>query len=283
MAKGRVSVIMIETPSNPLNTMVDIKLVSRIADDIAARQKHRPDHRLRQHAARAGLPAPAPVRRRCLGVLADQICRRAFRSDRRRGAGQRDDHEADQAAARRHRHAARPAFELDDRPLARNAQRAHGARQQQCQDRGRVSARSSARRKGALSAVPLRGCAAAARVRGAVHRRRLDLLVRYQGRDRGGVRVPEQAGDLQARGQPGRNGVARLPPRLDDAFGRARRRCARASAFPMRRSGSRSASSMRTIWWRTWRRRWWRELRRGVAVSRATAIRLSRRSLPRTG
>ena len=42
MAKGRVSVIMIETPSNPLNTMVDIKLVSRIADDIAARQKHRP-------------------------------------------------------------------------------------------------------------------------------------------------------------------------------------------------------------------------------------------------
>src|SRR5436305_2106135 len=32
MTKGRVSVIMIETPSNPLNTMVDIKLVSRIAD-----------------------------------------------------------------------------------------------------------------------------------------------------------------------------------------------------------------------------------------------------------
>jgi methionine-gamma-lyase len=41
-AKGRVSVIMIETPSNPLNTMVDIKLVARIADDIASRQKHRP-------------------------------------------------------------------------------------------------------------------------------------------------------------------------------------------------------------------------------------------------
>jgi methionine-gamma-lyase len=41
-AKGRVSVIMIETPSNPLNTMVDIKLVSRIADEIAARQHHRP-------------------------------------------------------------------------------------------------------------------------------------------------------------------------------------------------------------------------------------------------
>ncbi len=40
--KGRVAVIMIETPSNPLNTMVDIKLVRRIADGIAARQRHRP-------------------------------------------------------------------------------------------------------------------------------------------------------------------------------------------------------------------------------------------------
>jgi methionine-gamma-lyase len=42
MAMGRVSVIMIETPSNPLNTMVDIALVSRIAGDIAKRQQHRP-------------------------------------------------------------------------------------------------------------------------------------------------------------------------------------------------------------------------------------------------
>jgi methionine-gamma-lyase len=41
-AKGRVALIMIETPSNPLNTMVDIKLIRRIADEIAARQKHRP-------------------------------------------------------------------------------------------------------------------------------------------------------------------------------------------------------------------------------------------------
>jgi methionine-gamma-lyase len=41
-AKGRVSVIMIETPSNPLNTMVDIKLVARIAREIEARQGHRP-------------------------------------------------------------------------------------------------------------------------------------------------------------------------------------------------------------------------------------------------
>ena len=40
--KGRVSLIMIETPSNPLNTMVDIKLVRRIADEITTRQNDRP-------------------------------------------------------------------------------------------------------------------------------------------------------------------------------------------------------------------------------------------------
>ena len=41
-AKGRVSVVMIETPSNPLNTLVDIALVRRIADEIGAAQGHRP-------------------------------------------------------------------------------------------------------------------------------------------------------------------------------------------------------------------------------------------------
>ena len=41
-AKGRVSVVMIETPSNPLNTLVDVALVRRLADEIGAAQGHRP-------------------------------------------------------------------------------------------------------------------------------------------------------------------------------------------------------------------------------------------------
>jgi methionine-gamma-lyase len=40
--KGRISVIMIETPSNPLNTLVDVALVRRIADEVGSRQGHRP-------------------------------------------------------------------------------------------------------------------------------------------------------------------------------------------------------------------------------------------------
>ena len=42
MGKGRVSVIMIETPSNPLNTLVDIALIKTVADEIGAAQGHRP-------------------------------------------------------------------------------------------------------------------------------------------------------------------------------------------------------------------------------------------------
>lgn len=40
--KGRVSIIMIETPSNPLNTLVDVALLRKVADEIGAAQGHRP-------------------------------------------------------------------------------------------------------------------------------------------------------------------------------------------------------------------------------------------------
>jgi methionine-gamma-lyase len=41
-AKGRVSIIMIETPSNPTNSLVDIALMKRIAGELETKQKHRP-------------------------------------------------------------------------------------------------------------------------------------------------------------------------------------------------------------------------------------------------
>ena len=40
--RGRVSVIMIETPSNPTNTLVDFSLVKAAAKAIEKRQGHRP-------------------------------------------------------------------------------------------------------------------------------------------------------------------------------------------------------------------------------------------------
>jgi methionine-gamma-lyase len=40
--KGRISIILIETPSNPTNSLVDIALMRRLANEIAAEQNHRP-------------------------------------------------------------------------------------------------------------------------------------------------------------------------------------------------------------------------------------------------
>ena len=42
LSKGRISLILIETPSNPTNTLVDIAMIRRAADTIAAKQGHRP-------------------------------------------------------------------------------------------------------------------------------------------------------------------------------------------------------------------------------------------------
>ena len=42
LGKGRVSIIMIETPANPTNALVDIALMRTIAGEIEARQGHRP-------------------------------------------------------------------------------------------------------------------------------------------------------------------------------------------------------------------------------------------------
>ncbi|WP_024880515.1 cystathionine gamma-synthase family protein [Methylosinus sp. LW3] len=42
MAMGNVAMIFVETPSNPMNSLVDIDMVARIAQDIGARQGRRP-------------------------------------------------------------------------------------------------------------------------------------------------------------------------------------------------------------------------------------------------
>jgi methionine-gamma-lyase len=42
MAKGRVSVILIETPANPTNSLVDVAMIRRVADVIGQKQGHTP-------------------------------------------------------------------------------------------------------------------------------------------------------------------------------------------------------------------------------------------------
>ena len=42
MEKGRVSMILIETPANPTNSLVDVAMIRRVAEHIEMRQGHRP-------------------------------------------------------------------------------------------------------------------------------------------------------------------------------------------------------------------------------------------------
>jgi methionine-gamma-lyase len=41
-ARGRVAMILVESPANPTNTVVDLRLMTRVADRLAADQAHRP-------------------------------------------------------------------------------------------------------------------------------------------------------------------------------------------------------------------------------------------------
>ena len=42
MAQGRVSIILVETPANPTNSLVDIAMIRRVADEIGKKQGHTP-------------------------------------------------------------------------------------------------------------------------------------------------------------------------------------------------------------------------------------------------
>ena len=42
LAKGRISIILIETPANPTNSLVDIAMIRRVAERIGQKQGHRP-------------------------------------------------------------------------------------------------------------------------------------------------------------------------------------------------------------------------------------------------
>ena len=209
--KGRVSLIMIETPSNPLNTLVDIGLVARLADEIGARQGHRPiivcDNTLLGPVFQRPLAFGADVSvyslTKYVGGHSDLIAGAALGSETLmkpikllRGAigTQLDPHSC----------------WMIGRSLETLALR---------MERGNSNAKVIAEflrdhpRVAKVHYVPfLPAKFAAAQSPGqAVHRPGIDLLVRHRGRAGGGVRLPQPPADLQAGRQPRRHGVARLP------------------------------------------------------------------------
>ena len=136
MRKGRVAMILIETPANPTNGLVDIALVRRIADNIGKAQGHVPivacDNTLLgpvfQRPIEHGADLSLYSLTKYVGGHSDLIAGAALGSKALmkdikalRGAiGTQLD----------------PAFLLDARPLARNAELADGKSRPECPARG---------------------------------------------------------------------------------------------------------------------------------------------------
>ena len=97
MRKGRVAIILIETPANPTNSLVDVAMVRRMADEIGKAQGHVPIVACDNTLLGPGVPAADRAWRGYFALFADQVCRRPLRSDRRRGARLQGGDEADQA------------------------------------------------------------------------------------------------------------------------------------------------------------------------------------------
>ena len=213
------------------------------------RPGHRPDHRLRQHPARPGVPAPARPRRRCLGLFADQVCRRPLRPDRRRGARQRR-----RSSSRSRRCAAASARSSTRIPAGCSAARSRRWR----------SAWSGPTAMPGSSPNILRDHPRVDKVhylpfleRGLGSRRVYDRqCTRRRARpspstSRAGETEAfaflNAPADLQAGGQPRRHRVAGQPSRRHDPLGRAGRGARPHRRAATRRSACRSASSIPTI------------------------------------
>src|SRR6266436_2445193 len=130
MATGRVAMIFFETPSNPMNTLVDIALTRRIAEAIGSKQGFRPiiacDNTLLGPVFQSPLAHGADL---SIYSLTKYV---GGHSDLIGGAV------IDPRPAQRHRDAARSAFVLDVEPFAGDVVAADAAGGRQCREGGAI-------------------------------------------------------------------------------------------------------------------------------------------------
>ena len=125
---GRVGLIVVETPANPTNSLVGLKLMREVSERIGTQQAGgRPfvavDNTFSDRCSSG--------RCRSLGhrdVFADEVRRRALGPGRGRRGRQRVGREGDPAAAQRDRHAVGPEHRLDDHAVDGDAGAAHASR-----------------------------------------------------------------------------------------------------------------------------------------------------------
>ena len=152
MERGRVSVIMVETPSNPLNSLVDLALVATAADKIEAAQGHRPkivcDNTMLgpvfQHPLKHGVDLVVYSLTKYVGGHSDLIAGAVL--------GTKETSTFDPIVARRDRHATRSPSMLDAGPLAGDGHAPHARGRAQRGSRRILPRRPPGRNKSAFPA-----------------------------------------------------------------------------------------------------------------------------------
>ena len=217
---------MIETPSNPLNTLVDIALVRRIADEIGdgagpcGRSSSattpcsaRSSRSRSQHGADISIYSLTKY----VGGHSDLIAGAALGSAELMHAGAR-------CCARR---SARSSTRIPCWMIGRSLETLSPAHERGQPQRARSSRNSwPSTRRVAKVASPAPICREGSRGAAGLRRRNATApgstfsfdMKRRRG---GGLPGPQRAADLQARGQPRRHRIADLPSGLDDPFRRA--------------------------------------------------------------
>ena len=206
--KGRISVIMIETPANPTNTLVDIKLLRRIADEIGAAQGFRP-------VLVVTIPAgpvfqrPSTMARTSRFIRSPKYVGEVTRHHSRRRAGLEGDPRADQGDG------AASGTNLDPHScwmLGRSLE--SGLRMERSKPHARLwpNMRDHPKVDKVHHLDFLDEAHKHSRSSPAMHRRGLDLLLRHQRRRESGVRLSQRPADLKWRSVR-RHRIARQPSR----------------------------------------------------------------------
>ncbi len=162
--KGRVGLILVETPANPTNGLVDLNACAAIADELEKAQGYRPpvvvDNTMLGPMFQTPLKCGADI---ALCSLTKYV---GGHSDLVGGciSGEFEPRQTGVELAKLHRHAARSEFLLDADALARNARNPYDALKRKRPSGRRIPGKSSQDRQGPLSWFPRGGGSAQDRV-----------------------------------------------------------------------------------------------------------------------
>ena len=139
IAKGRVSAILVESPSNPMNSLVDLAQLRGIAEMIAPRQGGlRPVIMCDNTLLGPMFQKPMQHGVDIVTLLTHQICWWAFRPGRRSSPGIAGSHPGGAATARRYWHTTRSTFGVDAVTVAGDVVAPYERRLPKRRDRGAV-------------------------------------------------------------------------------------------------------------------------------------------------